>query len=285
MLVDDAKRHGVTPLPVDVNLSAERCLPAGQAAPSPLAGRAGEGPAFRLGFNYLKDLGEPGREAIVRERANGDYRSLENFLERLAGAPISPNAVRNLVMVGGFDSLGEPRRELLWRWQERWGGSGLRRRLETQPSLQLPAAAPELPRVGELEKTRLEYRLSEVSTGKHLIHFWRPALDRLGALDSRQAAAAPDGRRVRVAGAVIVRQAPSTAKKIRFFTLEDEHGHINVTLKPDVYERYRKVANQNSVLVIDGVMQRQDGVWSILATHIQALDGVPRPNPRSHDYR
>jgi error-prone DNA polymerase len=274
VLVEDAKRHGVTPLPVDVNLSAERCLPAGENS-------------FRLGFNYLRELGEPGRLAIVAERANGGYTSLENFLERLAGTPVSPNAVRNLVMVGGFDALGEPRRELLWRWQERWGGHGLRRRLATQPSLQLPAPAPVLPAVGELERTRLEYRLSEVSTGKHLIHFWRPALERLGALDSKQAAAAPDGRKVRVAGAVIVRQAPSTAMKIRFFTLEDEFGHINVTLKPDVYERYRKVANQNSVLVIDGVMQRQDGVWSVLASHVEALRGTPgEGDPHlSHNYR
>ncbi|HEX6488153.1 MAG TPA: error-prone DNA polymerase [Candidatus Dormibacteraeota bacterium] len=274
VLVEDAKRHGVTPLQVDVNLSAERCLPA-------------DADSFRIGFNYLRDLGEAGRLAIVEQRsAGGEYRSLEDFLDRLAGAPISPRAVRNLVMVGAFDALGEPRRELLWRWQERWGGHGLRRSLDAQPSLQLPAAAPELPQVGELEHTRLEYRLSEVSTGKHLIHFWRPVLEELGALDSRQAAASPDGRRVRVAGAVIVRQAPSTANKIRFFTLEDEFGHINVTLKPDVYERYRKVANQNSVLVIDGVMQRQDGVWSVLASHVEALRGQPPDTPQlSHNYR
>jgi error-prone DNA polymerase len=84
---------------------------------------------------------------------------------------------------------------------------------------------------------------------------------------------------------VITRQAPATANKIRFFTLEDEFGHINVTIKPEVYERYRNIANRKPILVIDGTMQRQDGVWSILASHIQALDGVPRPNPRSHDYR
>jgi error-prone DNA polymerase len=275
VLVEDAKRHGVTPLPVDVNLSATRCLPAGEVS-------------FRVGFNYLKELGAPGREAIVKEREqHGPYRSLEDFLGRLGGAPVSPTAVRNLVMVGGFDQLGEPRRELLWRWQERWGGHGLRRRLGAQPGLQLPAAAPALPEVGELERTRLEYRLSEVSTGRHLIHFWRPVLERLGALDSRQAAKTPDGRRLRVAGAVIVRQAPSTAKKIRFFTLEDEHGQVNVTLKPDVYERYRKVANQNSILVIDGVMQRQDGVWSVLASHVEALRGTPgEGEPQlSHNYR
>ena len=90
---------------------------------------------------------------------------------------------------------------------------------------------------------------------------------------------------MRVAGLVITRQAPSTAKKIRFFTLEDEFGHVNVTIKPDVYDRYRRIANQKPILVIDGVMQRQDGVWSVLANHIEALEGIPRPKTRSHDYR
>ena len=270
VLVEDAKRHGVTPLQVDVNRSDVRCLPEGQKA-------------FRVGFNYLRDLGEAGREAIVAERTcSGPYTSLENFLERLAGAPVSPRAVRNLVMVGAFDELGEARRQLLWRWQERWGGHGLRK-LSQQGDLSLPAGAPALPEVDELEKTRLQYRISELSTGKHAVHFWRPVLVQMGAIDSRAAAKTPDGRRVRVAGAVIVRQAPSTAGKIRFFTLEDEFGHVNVTIKPDVYEKYRKVANRNPVLVIDGRMQRQDGVWSVLASHIEALSGAPG-ELKSHDY-
>jgi hypothetical protein len=58
-----------------------------------------------------------------------------------------------------------------------------------------------------------------------------------------------------------------------------------VTIKPDVYDRNRQVANRQPILVIDGVMQRQDGVWSVLASHIQSLAGVPRPKLRSHDYR
>ncbi|HYR49170.1 MAG TPA: OB-fold nucleic acid binding domain-containing protein [Candidatus Eisenbacteria bacterium] len=90
---------------------------------------------------------------------------------------------------------------------------------------------------------------------------------------------------MRVAGLVITRQAPSTAKKIRFFTLEDEFGQVNVTIKPDVYERYRQVANRQPILVIDGVMQRNDGVYSVLASHIEALHGIPRPQQKSHDYR
>src|SRR6185437_9513964 len=115
--------------------------------------------------------------------------------------------------------------------------------------------------------------------------FCRDRLKELGAIESNRLAAIPNGKRVRVAGLVITRQAPSTAKKIRFFTLEDEFGQVNVTIKPDVFDQHRQIANRKPILIIDGVMQRQDGVWSVLASHIEALEGVPRPPTRSHDYR
>ena len=272
VLVEDAKRHGVSVLPVDVNSSASRCRPAGPNS-------------FRVGFNYVRDLGEPGAEAIAGEREQGAFVSFDDFLQRLRGGPVNPTAVRNLVMVGAFDALGTRRRELLWRWQEQWHGRGLRRRIDPQTEFGLPSPAPALPAIGDFERTRLEYRISDLSTGAHLISFWRDRLNRLGVMDSRAVAAAESGKRVRVGGVVIVRQAPSTANKIRFFTMEDEFGHVNVTIKPDVYTRYRLVANSNPILVIDGVMQRQDGVSSVLATHIEALEGATRDSSRSHDYK
>jgi len=310
VLVEDLKRHGVTVLPVDVNRSGARCLPeeledlrafrasgakdAEFGAQSALlapnvrnrADSGGNTHAMRIGFNYVRDLGEEGRKTIVDERAaGGPFLSFDDFLNRLRGGPIGPRAVRNLVMVGAFDSLGHQRRELLWGWQERWHGQGLRRGIQSQSELRLNATAPSLPALDDFDINQLEYRISDLSTGHHLIHFCRDRLRELNALESDKLASVPSGRQVRVAGLVITRQAPSTAKKIRFFTLEDEYGQVNVTIKPDVYDRYRQIANRQPILVIDGVMQRQDGVWSILATHIQALGGVPRPNPRSHDYR
>jgi error-prone DNA polymerase len=311
VLVEDLKRHGVTVLPVDVNRSDVRCIPEalpskahltegpptpGQALPRLPTDSSVSTPsiqavkaithAMRVGFNYLRDLGEEGRDAIVAERAKGGpYRSFDDFLDRLRGRPIGPRAVRNLVMVGGFDSLGHERRELLWGWQERWHGRGLRRGIATQSELKLKATSPRLPELDAFDINQLEYRISDISTGHHLIHFCRDRLRELGALESNRLQQIASGRTVRVAGLVITRQAPSTAKKIRFFTLEDEFGQVNVTIKPDVYDRYRQVANRQPILVIDGVMQRQDGVWSVLASHIEALQGVNRPNPRSHDYR
>ncbi len=314
VLVEDLKRHGVTVLPVDVNRSDVRCLPEPLAPAQPQA-HLSEGPpssarpalprrptdtsvsilstepvkamthAMRVGFNYVRDLGEEGRKAIVDERAHAPYTSFDDFLHRLRGAPVGPRAVRNLVMVGAFDALGQPRRELLWGWQERWHGHGLRRGIEQQTELRLKGTAPELPTIDDFDANQLEYRISDLSTGHHLIHFCRERLQKLGALESNNLAEIRNNQRVRVAGLVITRQAPSTAKKIRFFTLEDEFGQVNVTIKPDVYERYRQVANRQPILVIDGVMQRNDGVYSVLASHIEALHGLPRPQQKSHDYR
>ncbi len=308
VLVEDLKRHGVKVLQVDVNRSDIRCRPEPIESPTAAASLPLAGPslllggtygdlettgtlpvktehAMRIGFNYVRDLGEGGRKAIVAEREHRRYTSFDDFVDRLRGGPIGPRAVRNLVMVGAFDGLGQPRRELLWGWQERWHGHGLRRGIQSQSELRLNGTAPPLPELDDFDVNQLEYRISDLSTGHHLIHFCRDRLEALGALESNKLPAIPNGRKVRVAGLVITRQAPSTAKKIRFFTLEDEFGQVNVTIKPDVYDRYRQVANRQPILVIDGVMQRQDGVWSVLASHIQALEGVPRPTQRSHDYR
>ncbi|HEV2027072.1 MAG TPA: error-prone DNA polymerase [Candidatus Dormibacteraeota bacterium] len=317
VLVEDLKRHGVTVLPVDVNRSDVRCLPEPLVAttdkrdvplgPSLLSDSLPQPAhlqrtypefessttqpvktlthAMRVGFNYVRDLGEDGRQAIVDERAHAPYTSFDDFLHRLRGAPVGPRAVRNLVMVGAFDALGQPRRELLWGWQERWHGHGLRRGIEKQSELRLNGTAPALPTIDDFDANQLEYRISDLSTGHHLIHFCRERLEKMGALESNKLASIRNKQKVRVAGLVITRQAPSTAKKIRFFTLEDEFGQVNVTIKPDVYERYRQVANRQPILVIDGVMQRNDGVYSVLASHIVALHGIPRPHQKSHDYR
>jgi len=275
VLVEDAKRHGTAVLPVDVNRSSDRCLPEVHGAMV----------AIRLGLNYVKELGTAGREAIFAQRARGEFAGFDDFLDRMRPDPPTAEAMSNLIMVGAFEGFGIPRRELLWRWQEGRRARGRKRGLELQPALQLAASPPSLPPVEPIENTRLEYAISELSTGRHLVHYWRDRLSALGALDSLQAAQVEAGRIVRVGGLVIVRQAPGTARKIRFFTLEDEFGHVNVTFYPDVYERYRRVANSNSVLVVEGLMQREDGVHSILARSVIGLQGKAKDLPTSHDYR
>jgi error-prone DNA polymerase len=265
VLVEDLKRHGLTALPVDINLSDVRCLPEPLPA-SPAASKSdlAEGPpsstgpslprrptdssvrvestqvvktnhAMRIGFNYVRDLGEEGRKAIVAERqTHGPYRSFDDFLGRLRGGPIGPRAVRNLVMVGAFDPLGQPRRELLWGWQERWHGTGLRKGIDRQSELRLNGTSPALPTVDDFDANQLEYRISDLSTGHHLIHFCRDRLRAKGAIETNKLPKIRNNQPVRVAGLVITRQAPATANRIRFFTLEDEFGQVNVTIKPEI---------------------------------------------------
>jgi error-prone DNA polymerase len=90
-----------------------------------------------------------------------------------------------------------------------------------------------------------------------------------------------------VGGLVITRQSPSTGNGFKFFTLADELGHVDVILRPAIYQRYRQVANLEPVLVMDGTLQKQDGVLSVLATHVERAPDLPPEDvfPDSRNYR
>jgi DNA polymerase III alpha subunit len=299
VLVEDAKRHGLEVLPVDINKSRERCLPAGENA-------------LRLGFNYVRSIGQGQLERLRRERRQGEFLGLQDFCDRVctidAGAapetsregtmsapdgraghlgtslnpatpaPLSREAVENLVMVGAFDFLGRPRRRLLWDVRDAYESAGQSRLVEP-PAEELP-----LPAMTELEVTSTDYQLLEVTTGRHLVSYYRDELVAEGVTDSRGLQAVPHNGKVRVAGLVITRQAPGTAKRFRFFTLEDEWGHINLILHPDFFSRHRATCNRNQMLLFDGVVQNVDNVISVKATDVRAL-GRPPVAPSSHDFR
>ncbi|MEA2645087.1 MAG: error-prone polymerase [Chloroflexota bacterium] len=302
VLLEDAKRHGVEVLPVHVNLSRERCLPGD--------GGVGNGArlasTMRLGFNYVRGIGEGALERLRQERERGEFRDLQDFCDRVctpddeavaahraaagrrAGnlgtslnpaepAPLTREAVENLVMVGAFDHLGVARRRLLWDVRDAYEAAG-RARLVKPAAEALP-----LPPMTELEVTATDYQLLEVTTGRHLMSYYREALERAGVVDSRALKDAPNESRVRVAGLVITRQAPGTAKRFRFFTLEDEWGHINLILHPDFFNRHRAVANRNQLLMFEGTVQNVDNVISVRATDVRALPPL-EVSPPSHDY-
>ena len=98
---------------------------------------------------------------------------------------------------------------------------------------------------------------------------------------------ARDGAKVRVGGLVITRQSPSTGKEFKFFTLADEFGHVDVILRPPIYQRYRQVANLEPILIMDGRLQKQDGVLSVLVDHVEAAPSLPDEDvfPSSRNYR
>jgi error-prone DNA polymerase len=150
------------------------------------------------------------------------------------------------------------------------------------------------------ERTRVntEYALTEVSTGPHLVSFMREQLDRLGCMPLSEVRALADGARIRVAGLVITRQAPVSARGFRFFTLADEDAHLDLVLRPAVVRRTREVA-AHPLLMVDGTLQVEHGRINVVVRSVTALDAdghplpagrplPPRsdpPAPRAHNFR
>jgi error-prone DNA polymerase len=282
---------------------------------SPAVGGAPQPWAVQLGFNYVRGIGPTGRAVCAQAVRAGANESVAEFWR---ATRLQRPAMENLVMLGAFDAVaqGRTRRELLWELREiedslpPRGGRGSRvaaaapvtpapprgRGLATprttappddvQPSLlAVPAPSPPLPELDERERVATEYRLSELSTGPHLLAFLRRRLDELGCTPLARVADLPDKARTRVAGLVIVRQAPSSASGFRFFTLADEGGHLDLVLRPRVYQRVRGVANHNPLLLVDGVVESEGGRLNLLVEQVRALDGEGKVLPPSHDYR
>ena len=113
-----------------------------------------------------------------------------------------------------------------------------------------------------------------MTTGDHPLASQRGHLRRQGILDSDEVRRCPAGQSVRVAGWVVVHQAPPTAKGFHFVTLEDEHGFINVIVRPAVYARFRRVLRAQPVLVVAGTVEREGAVTNVLAGWVGAVDGV-----------
>jgi error-prone DNA polymerase len=191
---------------------------------------------------------------------------------------VSQEGVENLVAVGAFDWLGQPRRQVMWRVKDAYEAAG-KNHLVRPAVEELP-----LPEMTALERTSTDYQVLEVTTGRHLIAYYREMLREEGVIDSRALKQAAHDSRVKVAGLVITRQAPGTAQRFRFFTLEDEWGHINLILRPDFFSRHRRVANHNQLLLFEGVVQNVDNVISVMATDVRSLPPL-EVAPVSHDYR
>jgi error-prone DNA polymerase len=133
------------------------------------------------------------------------------------------------------------------------------------------------------EEVVADYGTTGLSLGPHPLTFHRRRLDGLGVARAVDLASRRDGERVRVAGAVVVRQRPGTAKGIVFLNLEDETGLVNVVVYPDLFARHRLTLVQEPFLYVEGRFQRQDNVTSVLASRIaplgRRLGAVP-----SHDF-
>jgi len=135
-----------------------------------------------------------------------------------------------------------------------------------------------------MERIVADYRGSGVTIGPHPMSLRRADLRLRGVMRSDELVRTRGGRRVRVAGAVITRQRPGTAKGMVFLTLEDEAGLSNVIIRPDVFDRQRALVMRAPFLVVEGVLQQQEGVTSVRAERVMAF-GSDQPRTPSHDFR
>lgn len=276
VIAGDAKRHGVAILPVDVNLSREKavvedCSDGGAMHPVDSSNtiarhRTCRVHDVRLGFESVKGLGAAEAKAIVEQREKvGAFSDFDEFARRVG---LKEEALRNLALLGAFDAFGVARRELLWRARDAHRTSPA----FTRPALALPTSdAPALPVLTEQERVALDYRITGIPTGPQIMRFYRADLDRRGVLTAAGLAGHEHGVTVRIAGAVVVKQHPETAKGHVFLSLEDETGMSNVIIRPATYRQHKRVLDANAAVVVTGTLQAVDGVISVLAARLDGL--------------
>jgi error-prone DNA polymerase len=215
------------------------------------------------------------------EREPGDglrYASLEAFI---AATGVRRDELATLAEIGALNAFGHHRRSALWQIERAVRPSG-----ELFADDRPPAedkAGPLAPMTPS-ERVIADYDGSSLTIGPHPLALRRGELALRGVLRARDLPQGRHGRRVRVAGAVITRQRPGTAKGFVFLTLEDETGIANIIVRPDLFAEQRPAIVGAPYLLVEGTLQIQEGVTSIKAEHVLALAGQG-PDPQSHDFR
>ncbi len=248
-IVYEGRRRGVKFFPVDVTRSIWDC--------------AIEGEGIRLGFRYIKSLGTAAKEKIESELAGGPFVSLEHFVRR---TELNRDSLEQLAMVNAFQSFGLTRRQALW-----------------QILALIPRGDSELPIANDnagqelllpmnvTEELVADFGGMELSTGPHPMSLVRKALSTRGVLSSGDIKHLRDKQQVTVAGIVIIRQRPMTAKGFLFLTLEDECGFFNIVVKPHYVTLCRKAVVYSNCLMVQGTLEREEGVINIMGEQFTPL--------------
>ncbi|HET9321416.1 MAG TPA: error-prone DNA polymerase [Bryobacteraceae bacterium] len=261
ILLNDARRHGLRVLPVDVTKSRWECTVEEGARRKAPGARV-----LRLGLMYVKGLRADAGQAIVRERERGAFRDIGDLARRVP--ELRKDEMNKLAEVGALNSLeAAHRRDALWQ-----AGHA------AQPAGPLLDALPEPERASPLAQMTTEERLNADFTGtgftigRHPMAYRREEMNARGVTPAHQLPHMRDGRGVRVAGCVIVRQRPGTAKGFVFLSMEDETGVFNAIVTPAVFDRYRFELLGAPFLLIDGTLQNADNVVSVKAGRVAALE-------------
>ena len=249
-LVKDAQRHGARFRPVDVTRSEWLCTL--------------EDGAVRLGLRYVRGLREAAARRCAAERGCRPFASLQDFVDRAA---LHDDELKT----AGRGRRAERLRPHAPQRAVAGGARGTAARTALQASARTRADASPLPEMDLGERLASDLSGTGITVGPHPLRLYREVLRGRGILRAADLAGLSDGARVRVAGAVICRQRPGTAKGFVFLTLEDETGLVNVIVRPDQFDRDHTVLVSTHVLEIDGILQAQDGL------SVRALAVRPAP--------
>jgi error-prone DNA polymerase len=275
-LIHDAEHRGIELLGLDVNASAVECT-------------VQEG-GVRIGLGYIKDVASAEMERLVAERErNGRFQSLGELAARVGARR---KTLEQLAWSGACDALigGEGRRAALWRLGI--AAPGVATGEETQ--LALPLELPDAPRlrpISRWQKLIADYSTSGVTVGDHAMAVLRSRIEVPMLATSAQLAHLPSGGEVAVAGLVIARQRPGTAKGTMFLLFEDEFGTVNLIVSRQVYETHRNLARTEPLLLARGRLERAEDVVNVIVRELWPLErflapGLPRegeaPNASVH---
>ena len=269
-LTHEAQRRGIEVRGVDVNASAVECT---------VEPRPGAEPAVRIGIGYVKGIGAEEAEALVGERERaGPYGDLAELASR---SGIGRESLERLAWAGACEALGHPagsapRRDELWRLGVARGSERRRGNAHAQLALALPLPAPpDLRPLDSWERIVADYSSTGVTLGEHPLEVLRPELEPglalCGGLDR-----VADRTEIRIAGMVVARQRPATAKGVVFMLLEDESGVVNVIVPPPVYESCRLAVRTASFALVAGRLERRENVLNVLARSVERLS-TPAP--------
>jgi error-prone DNA polymerase len=327
-LVKDAQRHGLRVLPIDVTRSSWTCSVEQDVGvvgcyvvtkEEPTTDLTTNNLHLRLGLKFVAGLREEAGKRLGAERARAPFVSVADVATR---CQLRDNELQTLAHIGAFAAFGLTRRAALWQAAavrreplfRLLGCYGVRllgeERLYNVTTNNLPCPLPEM---SPLDRTLADYAGTGLTVGPHIMRHLRAELAREGVLRASDLRAARNGQWAKIAGLVIVRQRPGTAKGFCFITLEDETGTANAVVVPDLFQHYRAVIHTAALLLIEGPLQKTcpepgrggDGVIHVRARRLRALavpqqpisltgsgyrmrltpEDDPPPTPPSHDFR
>jgi error-prone DNA polymerase len=273
-IVKDAQRHGLRVRPIDVLQSDWLCT-----IERTTNKNGDEVPCLRIGLRYVRGLRQKAAEAMVlRAKSEKPFSDISDLVQRVP--ELQKSELVSLSEIGALNSLGKAvhRRTALWQVERAVRSAGPL--LNSVPD---ESDASPLQQMTNEERLVADFRGSGLTAGPHPMAYCRNTLASMNIKRACDLMYIADGEYTRVAGCVIARQRPGTAKGFVFLSLEDETGIANVIIHPDLYEKYRLIINREKFLRVEGVLQNQDSVISIKASRVLPV-AITAADTESHDF-